>query len=74
MDLDPNRYSQRSSLRHIDLRLEGTSKVGGKAITIKILVDREEALDQRKGRVMTLNTWKVQVNTLNLPLYMVVAL
>ena len=62
--------SQKSSLRRVDLRLEGTSKVGGKAVTNESLGNKEEALDKGWGWVvMTVNTWKVQVSPLNLPLY-----
>lgn len=62
--------SQKSSLRHVDLRLEGTSKVGGKAVANESLVNNEGALDKGWGWVVTtVNTCKVQVSPLNSPLY-----
>lgn len=59
----------KSGLSHVNRRWEGTSKVGGKAVTKKGLVNREVALDPWRGRVMAVNTWKVQVSSFNLPLH-----
>lgn len=37
-------YSQKSSLRHVNLRPEGTRQVGGKPVTNMSLVSRDEVL------------------------------
>lgn len=76
MDPGPSGYSKRIVEGHIDLRLEGTSKVRGKAVMRVWFI--EKRLWAREGgvmtvmtlvTVMTVNSGKIQVSTLNLPLH-----
>lgn len=76
LDPGPSGYSKRIVEGHIDLRLEGTSKVRGKAVMRVWFI--EKRLWAREGgvmtvmtlvTVMTVNSGKIQVSTLNLPLH-----